>query len=168
MKKILLLTITLFSILCSANHQEIDAISAVVDDEIITSSDLSRTINEEKIIGNNTITNENALKLMIEESILAQYAKKSNIIVSKKELESTLESFVQGHNHSIDSFKAVLKEQGITIDEFKTKLERQMLAIRVIASLMTKAEKPAIRMIPINRFAATPFFANQAIISLLN
>ena len=125
--------------------KDLDAIVAVINQEIITKSDLDDAIKQEAIFNSehaSNITDKQILELLINESILVQQAKLMNISISPEELKEIINNFAKNNNQTIDSLKEVVTKQGQTFDKFSKKIERQVLAMRVQNSLMTNKQKP--------------------------
>lgn len=132
---------------CFAQKTKLDEIAAVVENEIITLSDINSVILQEKAISQEDITKKQALQIMIDESILAQQAKRMNIDITENELSAMVQSFAQSHNQTVESLTAMLHKQNISLEQFKKKLKRQVLSMRVIASLMSSSQRPSIEKV---------------------
>ena len=142
MKRFCLLTVFLIS---SAFAKDIDATLAIVNDEVITQSDLDAAIAQESTFSHKqNFSKKQVLNFLIDESVLVQQAKLMKIEVSSEELSGIFASFLQNNNQTEESLKKLLSAQGQTIAEFKDKLKRQVLAMRVQSNLMTPNQRPTI------------------------
>ena len=132
---------------CFAKEMTIDAIKAIVNDEVITKSDVDTTINQEMALrpgSSYKMSFDKVLNLLVEESVLVQQAKLMGVNVSDTEAQKMLEVFIENNKQTLDSFEKVLSGQGQTLAQFKDKIKRQILSARVQAALMTSKEKPSL------------------------
>lgn len=123
----------------------IDAVVAVINDEVITQSDLNYAIKQEEMFNSEhlgKITEQQVLEFLINESILYQQSKLMNMSINRDELASIIENFAKNNNQTLESLKEVIVKQGQTMAQFSKKLERQVLAMRAQNALMTASQKP--------------------------
>lgn len=138
MKKFILLFLFVL-----AQAKNLDAVVAVINDTVITQSDLAAAIKQEQAFGAKVVKSEQVLDLLVEEAILVQQAKLMQIKIEPSELQQILENFAKSNNQTVDSLKEVLASQGQTLSDFKARLEHQVLAKRVLAALMTPKQRPS-------------------------
>jgi len=122
----------------------IDRIVAVVNDEIITLYDLNQTLKpyEQNIqaLGyppekeRETLFKLRAdlLNKMIDETLSDQQIKKNNIQVSAQEVDKTIERIKEGRSYTDEELRAGLAEQGLTIEEYRENLTKQLLRGKLV------------------------------------
>ena len=136
MKRIVLIALMLFTWINSGICLE-DKVVAVVNNEVITRAELDMYINLLKVQpkGANSqgddISVEKALENMIEDRLVVQEAKRLNVEVSDRLIESRIdrirESFV-----SESEFLDFLGQQGLSLTELESRIKEQMLSDKLI------------------------------------
>ncbi|MCQ9208186.1 MAG: SurA N-terminal domain-containing protein, partial [Omnitrophica bacterium] len=108
----------------------IDRIVAVVNEEVITQSELNRVVATLKVKLKSMFTNpeelarkikeaeENIINQMVEERLILSEAKKFEIKVNPEKLEARLEGVKQGFNNEKE-FEQALDAQGLTLEDLK-------------------------------------------------
>ncbi|MCL2760331.1 MAG: peptidylprolyl isomerase [Desulfuromonadales bacterium] len=142
-KTLLSLSVLIIALYAStASAEIIDRIAAIVNDDIITSYEVS---NEKAAImkqaeKQGTATPEfseqvdkTLLDQMIDRKLVQQRVKELKIDVSDEELQQTIDDIKkQNNNMSQEAFVEALKAQGLTLDEYKDQLREQMERARVL------------------------------------
>lgn len=133
----------------SVSYGEIvDKVVTVVNNEIIKLSELNAVanpyiyLNKDKLNKPSDIqeVKKKILDEMIKEKLLQQEAQAQNIEVSNTEVESSLEMSKSKFN-SEDEFKNALKEEGLTILQYKEKIKRNFQMQKLINDKIKKELK---------------------------
>lgn len=138
---ILLLALLLPLNLCA---EVVDKVVAVVNDEVITLSEL-----EEETTGVfRSITESNpgvpaldaleqarqvSLSSMIERRLIQQKAKKYNVTVTEDDIEAAYEQVRNGMALSPTEFRQKLEKSGLTVESYRNKLRSQLLQSRLLS-----------------------------------
>ena len=140
-----LVAIIVFSVLSGgeADVQLIDKIVAVVNDDIITLSELreitvpylkkmkarySVNYDEAQI----KETESRILDQLIDEKLVKQEVVRLKIVVSEKEVTMGVEDMMKNTNLSEDQFKKALAEQDITMEEYREQMKNEMERLRLL------------------------------------
>ncbi|MBW2183338.1 MAG: peptidylprolyl isomerase [Deltaproteobacteria bacterium] len=140
-----LVAIIVFSVLSGgeADVQLIDKIVAVVNDDIITLSELreitvpylkkmkarySVNYDEAQI----KETESRILDQLIDEKLVKQEVVRLKIVVSEKEVAMGVEDMMKNTNLSEDQFKKALAEQDITMEEYREQMKNEMERLRLL------------------------------------
>ena len=134
MKKCLVTSLSLFIMLLSLGIQGaasgsvvVDRVVAVVNDEIITMSDLQRE--EAKNTG---LTDERLiLEDMIDRKLQIAAAKRTGMDVTDKELNETVADIMKRNSMDSRQFEAALAKEGLTLEQYKAELREQLTLSRV-------------------------------------
>jgi peptidyl-prolyl cis-trans isomerase SurA len=154
MKKLFLL-IGFFFVLCAPillSEAVVDRVVAVVNQEIITLSELEKWVNpikEEVVAGDRLQKREReqalrreVLEKLIEEKLIDQEVKRSGIKVSSKEVEATLDQIKQRNNATQEQLEKALSAEGLTLESYKKQIEKSLQRRKLISSEV-KAETKA-------------------------
>jgi peptidyl-prolyl cis-trans isomerase SurA len=145
MKKLFLL-IGFFFVLCvpiPLSEAVVDRVVAVVNQEIITLSELEKWINpkEEVVAGDRLQKQEReralrreVLEKLIEEKLIDQEVKRSGIKVSNKEVEATLEQVRRRNNATQEQLEKALSAEGLTLESYKKQVEKSLQRRKLISS----------------------------------
>ncbi len=145
MKKLFLL-IGFFFVLCAPiplSEAVVDRVVAVVNQEIITLSELEKWINpkEEVVAGDRLQKQEReralrreVLEKLIEEKLIDQEVKRSGIKVSNKEVEATLEQVRRRNNATQEQLEKALSAEGLTLESYKKQVEKSLQRRKLISS----------------------------------
>lgn len=122
----------------------VDRIVAVVNDEIITLYDLNQTLKpyEENIraLGyapekaRETLFQLRAdvLNKMIDQTLADQQIEKNNLKISEQEIDKTIERIKESRSYTDEDLRAGLAEQGLTVEEYRENLEKQLLRGKLV------------------------------------
>ena len=128
MKRFFLL-LAFLAVPLSSFGKVVDYIAAVVNGEPILYSDVVKAAKE-----NRTSNLREALDRLIEREILITEAKKEGIKVSDKEVQRALKELMERNGFKDEKeFEKALKEEGLTLEEVKRKLRKQLLIAKLIA-----------------------------------
>jgi peptidyl-prolyl cis-trans isomerase SurA len=117
----------------------LDKIIAVVNNEIITQHELDAKISMAKRqmrLSHTPIPaakqlHDQALNLLIMQSLQMQIAKRAGISITDSDLDSSIQSIAQRNNASITEMRKTLQAQGISYKEFRKQIKTQMLIAKV-------------------------------------
>jgi peptidyl-prolyl cis-trans isomerase SurA len=122
----------------------VDRIVAVVNDEIITLYDLNETLKpyEENIqaLGyppekaRQTLFKLRAdlLNKLVDQKLTDQQIKKNNLTISAQEIDMTIERIKESRSYTDEDLRAGLAEQGLTIEEYRENLKKQLLRGKLV------------------------------------
>ena len=154
MKKFFLPYGFLFFLLVAISSSEaiVDRVAAVVNQEIITLSEVDSLINplREEIVADDRLEKRErvqalyrqVLEKLIEEKLLDQEVKKSGVKVSNKEIEVTIEEVKRRSAVTQGDLEKALAAEGLTLETYKKQIEKVLLRKRLI-SWAVKAETKA-------------------------
>jgi len=139
------LIIILLSLPTVSSAELLDRVVAVVNDEVITLSDLE---NEGRELFRNISAKtpasslqealnrarEDVLDALIENRIISQKAKENNISVSPEEVENAFQHMVSRSGQSEEVFLAKVKESGMTEPSYKEQLKYQVLQGKLVST----------------------------------
>ncbi len=142
---LLAFSVAVFSI--NAQTEEpvvVDRIVAVVNDEIITLFDLNETLKPyeeniqalgyppEKMRETLFKLRSDVLNKLVDEKLADQQIKKNNLTISKQEIDMTIERIKESRSYTQEDLRAGLAEQGLTIEEYRENLEKQLLRKKLV------------------------------------
>jgi len=140
-----LVTTIVFAILCEGETRAkvVDKIVAVVNDDIITLSELreitlpylekmqskySLNYNEEQMIA----TERRILDQLIDERLVKQEVVRLEITVTEKDITMAVKDVMESSNLSEDQFKKALAEQGVSLEKYREQLKDEMERMRLL------------------------------------
>ena len=124
----------------------VDRIVAVVNDEVITLSELDEAAAplyqkylshvEDPVERENLIRQirKRVLKQLIDQKLLDQEAKRLEIKVSDREIDSFIENIKQQNHLSDEKFREFLAAQGLTYEEYRKQVAEQIKRIKLVQS----------------------------------
>lgn len=133
-----------FSFCGSLSAEVIDRIVAIVDSDIVTLVQLNKNTSlyikkiessgysDEKKKQLIREVNEKALNDMIDSSLTQQEARKYRVDVSEVELDNSVENARTSRSMTQEEFIAALGKEGLTIDEYRETVRKQILQARLI------------------------------------
>jgi peptidyl-prolyl cis-trans isomerase SurA len=133
----------------SINAQEekllvVDRIVAVVNDEIITLYDLNKTLKPyeqniqalgyppEKLRETLFKLRSDLLNKLVEQKLADQQIKKNKLTISMEEIDLTIERIKESRSYTDEDLRAGLAEQGLTIEEYRENLKKQLLRGKLV------------------------------------
>jgi parvulin-like peptidyl-prolyl isomerase len=132
----------LMSGLFSFGGAAVDRIVAVVNQEIITLSEVEKMINPLKaeIDQGNPLERRGrinelsrmALEKLVEEKLIDQEAKRSGIKVAAKEIDGAIEEIKRRNSATQEDLEKALARDGLTLEAFKKEIERKMIRAKLI------------------------------------
>ncbi len=136
-----LISLLLFG-LFSAGEAVVDRIAAVVNQEIITLSEVEKIVEPFKaeIVAESRFERQNrfhelcrmALEKLIEEKLIDQEAKRLGIKASAKEIEGTIEEIKQKNAASQEDLEKALARDGLTLEAFKKEIEKKIVRTKMV------------------------------------
>lgn len=136
MKKHLIAFLSLIGILCTnimpgaaSGSVVVDRVVAVVNDEIITMSDLQRETAAKK---NEDVRDDQlVLEDMIDRKLQMASAKRVGVDVTDQELEDAVADIMKRNNLDPVQFGVALAKEGLTIEQYKAELREQITLSRL-------------------------------------
>ena len=119
----------------SSSEAVVDRVVAVVNQEIITLSEVEKWVNplQEEIVAEDRLERRErvqelcrkVLEKLIEEKLIDQEVKKSGIKVSSKEIEATLEEVKRRNAATQEDLEKALADEGLTLETYKKQIEKR-------------------------------------------
>jgi peptidyl-prolyl cis-trans isomerase SurA len=140
-----ILLILALGICAIASAEIVDRIVAVVNNEIITLSDLNKAILPYK---GNIEASENSsekkqeliqslerdvLQQMIDRSLTSQQAAQYNIAVTKEDVDSAINNFMTANKMNKQELELALAGDGMTLEDYQKKMKEEILQSRLIS-----------------------------------
>ena len=127
----------LLSPLASAASQqvkELDSVIAVVNDDVITASELKKRIrqilaqlkNKKKRLPAKNILYRQILEQLITEKIQLQLAKRASVITSDESVNKVIQKIAKENKLTLTQFKEILQRDGVRYDEFRDNIKNEM------------------------------------------
>src|SRR4030043_593715 len=144
MKKVFLLFVVFFLLFGTISSSEavVDRVVAVVNQEIITLSEVEKWAKPfgEKIITEDRLERREqlqevyrrVLEKLIEEKLIDQEVKKNGIKISSKEIEATLEEVKRRNTATQEELERALAVEGLTLDAYKKQIEKGLQRKKLI------------------------------------
>lgn len=136
---------TVFSINAQAEEPVVvDRIVAVVNDEIVTLYDLNETLKPyeeniqalgyppEKLRETLFKLRSDVLNKLVDEKLADQQIKKYNLKIGMQEIDMTIERIKESRSYTDEDLRAGLAEQGLTIEEYRENLKKQLLRGKLV------------------------------------
>ncbi len=117
-----------------AQENLIDKVAAVVNDDVITLSEVKDTASVTNKNPDDTQVQRELLEMMIEERLLLQEAKKLGIQVTDSEVDAAIAEVKRRFNLTEDEMADVLKKQNYTPESFRDQWRRQILSNKLMGS----------------------------------
>ncbi|MGD9412143.1 MAG: SurA N-terminal domain-containing protein [Desulfobacterales bacterium] len=141
----MVISMAVFSIHARAEEAVVvDRIVAAVNDEIITLYDLNEALkpyesNIQALGYPPEKTRETLFKLrsdllnkLVDQKLADQQIKKNNITISTQEIDRTIERIKESRSYTDEDLRAGLAEQGLTIEEYRENLKKQLLRGKLV------------------------------------
>ena len=135
----LLLGALLLGTAAHAQVQSLDRVVAIVDNDVIMQSQLEQRLREvEQTIAKRgaelppqEVLNQQVLERLILENIQLQIGERSGIRISDEELNQAMATIAQRNNLTLDQFRAALARDGLSFDDAREQVRREMVISRV-------------------------------------
>lgn len=135
------LFVFLTGVFCSS-EAAVDRIVAVVNQEIITLSEVDKLIGHQKAeidTGNRLERRKRlhelsriALEKLIQEKLVEQEAKKTGIKVATKEIDGAIEEILRRNSATQEDLEKALTRDGLTLAAFRKEIERKILRSKLV------------------------------------
>ncbi len=125
-------------------YAKLDRIVAIVNDEVITQSELDRRMEALKMVGKTS--KKEAMDSLIDDSIKLQLAKKVKINIDDSTLNKSIQGIAEGNHITVEQLYGYIEQQGFSRQSYREMIRKQMTIARVMQSQfgdrvrMTKAE----------------------------
>ena len=128
----------------------IDGIAAIVNNDIITISELNEKLKpyKQKILASPLSPQEKEkqfikiknqiLDKLIDDKLIEQFGKKFGYKVTDKEVDDVINNILKSNGVTLEELKQTLRENGISFDAYKRNLKREILVARVVNSYVRK------------------------------
>jgi len=130
----------------------IDRVVAVVNQEIITLSEVERGIGPlyEQIRVQDRLERQGRvyearrkiLEQLVEEKLLDQEAKRLGFKVSAKEMESALEEIKNRNRINQEELEVALRKEGFTLEAFRKQIEKKILRTKLVGTALKVEPNP--------------------------
>jgi len=129
-------------VLSAAVHaavQPLDTVAAIVDNDVIMKSQLDQRVHEvQQTIAKRgggvpptSVLDQQVLDRLIVENLQLQIGERSGIRISDDELNQAVGTIAQRNNMSIDQFRAALTHDGLSYEDARDQIRREMIISRV-------------------------------------
>ncbi|MBB2496730.1 peptidylprolyl isomerase [Aquipseudomonas ullengensis] len=135
----LLLGAVFLSSVAQADVQSLNRVVAIVDNDVIMQSQLDQRIREvEQTIAKRgaeapprDVLQQQVLERLIVENLQLQIGDRSGIRITDEELNQAMGTIAQRNNLSLDQFRAALARDGLSYDDARNQIRREMVISRV-------------------------------------
>ena len=138
-KCFLIISIFLFQLLIVSHANSavvVDKVAAVVDDKIITLSELEEETNKSNALLEEKLDKRFVLNRLIDEIILRNEASNQGIVVADEELDFAVDQLRRQFNYDDEKMKEELSKENVTVEQLRDQWEIQMLSKRLVESEM--------------------------------
>ncbi len=119
-----------------ANAQVIDRVVAVVNDDIITLSELEAagSVLLESMEKNpkDDDLKKKALKMLIDDKLVEQAAERGGLTATEREIDNAIEDVKKRNNIDQETLLMTLKDSGISYSDYREKLKRDITQVKLI------------------------------------
>ena len=129
-----------------SDYQELDAIAAVVEDDVVLASELKNRYQQiiKTMKGQNVqlppddILLSQIMERLIVESLQRQEAERRGVTIDDETLTRAMLSFAQNNNMSLDEFRQALADDGLSYREFREEIRTEMMISRLQRNLINR------------------------------
>ncbi|UDG81221.1 Chaperone SurA [Candidatus Hartigia pinicola] len=122
-----------------AAAEQVDKVVAIVNNEVVLESDIQNILNRVKFNArhtsqktfNDTLLRKQILDHLIIDSIILQTAKQMQIDIPEKIVNDTIVDIAHQNNLTLEKMKAHLKTDGITMEEYRRDIRKEILIAEV-------------------------------------
>lgn len=148
-KAIRTMLITAFLFLASFQAvfaEHLDKVVAIVNEEVITESELSKEVErlKQQMYASNTplpadeVLRKQVLQHLINMNLQLQLAKQNNITIDDTDLNDALSKIANSNKLSMTQLREIIVRQGMTWDSYKSTIRKEMLISRVQQTAVAK------------------------------
>ncbi|UVE17387.1 peptidylprolyl isomerase [Pseudomonas sp. LS44] len=135
----LLLGNATLSTLAHAEVQPLNRVVAIVDNDVIMQSQLDQRLREVQqtiakrgaALPPEHVLSQQVLERLIIEDIQLQIGERSGIRITDEELNQAIGTIAQRNNMSVEQFRAALSQDGLSYDDARDQVRREMIISRV-------------------------------------
>lgn len=114
---------------CNSFARIVEKVVAVVDDEIITLTDVRGFLSRYSPHG---MDEKKVLNILIENVLIQKEAKRIGLEVSAEDVKGTLESMQQESGLNNEEFIHALKKEGLSLTDYKEQIRENILKMRIV------------------------------------
>lgn len=134
-----LLGVALLSGAVHAAVQPLDRVVAIVDNDVVMQSQLDQRVHEvQQTIAKRgggvpptSALEQQVLERLIVENLQLQIGERSGIRITDEELNQAIGTIAQRNGMSLDQFRAALARDGLSFDDAREQVKREMIISRV-------------------------------------
>ncbi|MHA3738676.1 peptidylprolyl isomerase SurA [Pseudomonas sp. Eth.TT006] len=123
----------------NAAVQSIDKVVAIVDNDVVMQSQLDQRVHEvQQTIAKRGggmpppgVLDQQVLERLIVENLQLQIGERSGIRITDEELNQAVGTIAQRNNMTVDQFRAALAHDGLSYDDARDQIKREMIISRV-------------------------------------
>lgn len=138
-KRIHFFVILLLAFTMAKAAQPLDKVVAIVNDNVITASELNAQIEllRQQLMAKKTqippdaVLRKQVLQHLIDVDLQLQLAKKNNMTIDDSELDQTIGNIAQSNKLSLTQLREALDHQGMTWEAYRENIRKEMLIHRV-------------------------------------
>ena len=135
----LMLGAVLLSSTAHAAVQTLDKIVAIVDNDVVMQSQLDQRVHEVQqtiakrggAVPPTSVLDQQVLERLIVENLQLQIGERSGIRITDEELNQAIGTIAQRNNMSLEQFRAALAHDGLSFDDAREQVRREMVISRV-------------------------------------
>ncbi|MHA6198636.1 peptidylprolyl isomerase SurA [Pseudomonas wadenswilerensis] len=135
----LMLGALMLSSTAHAAVQSLDKIVAIVDNDVVMQSQLDQRVHEvQQTIAKRggavppaSVLDQQVLERLIVENLQLQIGERSGIRITDEELNQAIGTIAQRNNMSLEQFRAALAHDGLSFDDAREQVRREMVISRV-------------------------------------
>ncbi len=135
----LMLGAMMLSSTAHAAVQTLDKIVAIVDNDVVMQSQLDQRVHEvQQTIAKRggavppaSVLDQQVLERLIVENLQLQIGERSGIRITDEELNQAIGTIAQRNNMSLEQFRAALAHDGLSFDDAREQVRREMVISRV-------------------------------------
>ena len=139
LRPLMLGAVMLSSTAAHAAVQSLDKIVAIVDNDVVMQSQLDQRVHEvQQTIAKRggavppaSVLDQQVLERLIVENLQLQIGERSGIRITDEELNQAIGTIAQRNNMSLEQFRAALAHDGLSFDDAREQVRREMVISRV-------------------------------------
>lgn len=138
-KQLLFLGVLLPMLATAQSSQVLDKVVAVVNDNVITASELDRQVDvlrqqlaAKKVeLPAEDVLRKQVLHHLIDVDIQLQLAKRNNITIDSAELDDSIERIAKNNNITLTDMREAIEKQGMSWDSYRENIQKEMVINRM-------------------------------------
>ncbi len=133
---IFFLSIFLMMLSFSARAEVVDEVVAVVNNEVITLSELLR-VAQVQFSNADPSRYREILEKLIDQKLIDQSTKDMSTKVTEKEIDAMIQGFKENNKITDDQLKDALRQQGLTWEEYRNEIREELDATKLLLKCFT-------------------------------